>query len=178
VTVNLIVDSGFIGTILGKQGAAVTQLQQETGCHVHINPPIPSPLVTPLEQIVKVRSAEAVPREDLGWGQIRDVCVGQIVMVWSTEAVPREYLGWGKWWYMGFGRAGLAWAQQCSVQHGLKPSHSSLLITGLLSPWSRFNTFQHIYLWLHTCRSITPTRCRTTPLLTTGDDRVILAPEL
>jgi hypothetical protein len=54
VTVNLIIDRGFIGTILGKQGASVTTLQQETGCHLHINPPIASPLVTPLEQIVKV----------------------------------------------------------------------------------------------------------------------------
>ncbi|GFH19306.1 uncharacterized protein HaLaN_16234, partial [Haematococcus lacustris] len=53
-TVQLIVDRGFIGTIVGRAGASVNGIKNDCGVTLHINPPIPSPLVAPEEQICKI----------------------------------------------------------------------------------------------------------------------------
>lgn len=66
--VKIIVDRGFVGHIVGKQGTSINQIKSETECLVQIIPPHPSPLVAAEEQIIKV-----------GWGAACTVAGEQTV---------------------------------------------------------------------------------------------------
>ncbi len=55
--VRLIVDRGFVGQIVGKGGAHVSQIRSQTGANINTMPPtVRSPLVADAEQLIKVRA--------------------------------------------------------------------------------------------------------------------------